>query len=125
MSKQTTSESEELGERIKHIRTLLNKSQKEISDDIQYSQSNLSQVENGVNEPGSSLLRRLSQKYPQINIDWIITGTGNPIKGEKDKSTGELNEELRAQNRLLNKRITFLEMENMKLIDILQKKMKK
>lgn len=119
--RQDKSESEELGERIKHIRTLLGKSQKEISDDISYSQSNLSQVENGVNEPGSSLLRRLSQKYPQINVDWIITGAGNPIKGERDKSTGELNEELRAQNRTLNKHINYLQQENMKLLEIIAK----
>jgi transcriptional regulator with XRE-family HTH domain len=120
----TNNESKALGGRIKHLRSLLGKSQKEISEEINYSQSNVSQVENGINEPGCSLLRRLSKKYPQINIDWIITGLGNPIKGEKDKDEKVLVKEIRDHNKSLNKRVAYLEKENIKLREMLSLRFK-
>jgi transcriptional regulator with XRE-family HTH domain len=114
-------ETQKLGSRFKQIRILLSKSQKEVSDEISYSQSNLSQLENGINEPGSSLLRRLAEKYPQVNIDWIVTGKGTPIKGEQDKSITDVTEELRAQIKSLNERVRYLEKENTSLMKIISK----
>lgn len=69
----------EIGQRIRQIRTEIAKtSQFEFSEQICMTQSNLSMLENGKIYPSCFLLIKLSLVY-KININWLLSGTGEMI----------------------------------------------
>lgn len=69
----------EIGQRIRQIRVEIAKtSQFEFSEQVCMTQSNLSMLENGKIYPSCFLLIKLSLVY-KININWLLSGTGEMI----------------------------------------------
>lgn len=46
------------------------------AENIKVAQATISQILRGRNMPSTEVLIRLHQRYPDINLDWLITGEG-------------------------------------------------
>ncbi len=64
-----------IGTRLKQIRKLINKSQKELADELMLTKQAISNIETGKCLPSVSLLDKLLVKY-NININYVISGIG-------------------------------------------------
>lgn len=63
------------------------------ADAIGVQRSSLSHILNGRNNPSLDFVVKTLQKFPRINPEWFIMGTG-PMYRETDKSTNQLVKEL-------------------------------
>lgn len=50
------------------------------ADILGVQRSGLSHILSGRNKPGYDFMFKLTQKFPQINIEWLLTGKGKPYK---------------------------------------------
>ncbi len=74
-----------LGNRLKEIRLELKMIQKDFAEKLGVSPGFLSELEKGKTTPGIFVLTRLSQVF-NINIDYLISGDGKPIKEKPGQS---------------------------------------
>jgi len=65
-----------INERIKEIRRILNKSQRDFAKAIYVSNGYLSEIETGRKEVNERLIHLLSSTF-HVNKQWLITGKGN------------------------------------------------
>jgi len=63
-------------ERLKEVRMNLGLKQVQLSRVLKVDQSKLSQYEKGICEPSNNFLNLLYENY-QINLHWLITGSGS------------------------------------------------
>lgn len=68
------------GARLKQIRKLLNVTQQKFADAIEIERGAYGMIELGRVGLTDRNARRLCEMYPQINIDYILTGQGEPLK---------------------------------------------
>lgn len=66
--------------RFTHLLKLLGLSQNQFGKEIGMDSARVSNVARGRNEPSSDFLVRIIAGYPQVNIYWLLTGEGEPIK---------------------------------------------
>ena len=59
----------------------------EFADSINVAQATLSQILRGRNMPSMEFLLRLRQRYPDISLDWLLTGEGRMSENNEDDST--------------------------------------
>ncbi len=69
-----------VGERIKHIRSQQHLTQAQFADEMAISQTHVSKIEKGVENPSATLLRLISEKY-NIDETWLTDGVGSPTPG--------------------------------------------
>ncbi len=111
----------------KHILRL---TQLEMSEILNTTQSNISQIEKGGNVPGGNFIQRLADHFPIVNLNWLFYNEGFPTKDEEIKRTSAIF----AQNAIketekktekiiqkLNAQIDELRANNTKLIDLATK----
>lgn len=67
-----------IGHRIKKVRELFGKNQRDFASSIKIGQSTLAMFENGQREPKEIHIEQICVKYG-INKDWLQTGQGEPI----------------------------------------------
>lgn len=72
----------ELKDRIKKIRTDAGLTQKEFADKIGVGRKYISGWETDQVEPGAARLFVVAEKF-NVNIDWLLTGEGEPYKTRK------------------------------------------
>src|SRR5690554_3661175 len=53
------------------------------------SESKLTHIRSGRNEPSRELINALVQKFPDININWILTGEGQMLKVSSKTETNK------------------------------------
>lgn len=53
-----------------------NLTQSQFADSINVARASISHILSGRNKPGYDFLLNLSTKYPDLNIDWLISGRG-------------------------------------------------
>lgn len=46
-------------------------------------QASLSHILNGRNNPSLEIIKRIHQRFPHINLDWLLYGEGNMIEASK------------------------------------------
>ena len=84
-----------VNERIKEIRTILNKSQREFAKKVYVSNGYLSEIEMGNKEANNRLVHLISTTF-SVNKHWLLTGEGrmfNSTSEEKlERITGLFNE---------------------------------
>lgn len=68
--------------RIEAFRKAIDISQKDLCNKVGYPASSYTSAKNRNSDVGSSLLVRICEEFPSVNIDWLITGNGDMIKGE-------------------------------------------
>lgn len=67
-------------ERVVQIRKSKQLTQKEFSEQINFSRSSLSEIESGTRCLNLGLIEAIKAAYPDINMDWLITGEGEMFK---------------------------------------------
>lgn len=69
-------------DRIKQIMDTENMTPARFADTLQIGRAVISHILNGRNNPSLDVITRILSKMPQINSDWLLTGTGSMYKGE-------------------------------------------
>ena len=72
-----------IGTRLKQIRKLINKSQKELADELSLTKQAISNIETEKCLPSISLLDKLLVKY-NININYVISGVGEAFNSNSN-----------------------------------------
>jgi transcriptional regulator with XRE-family HTH domain len=73
----------ELGKRVRAVRSFVGGSQAVFSNDVGVSRSYLSAVESGTNKPNIEMLLGIAERFPDVNIEWVVTGEGDLLKSQK------------------------------------------
>jgi len=73
---------EQIGDRIKEVRSKLKLSQQELAAKLGISQGHLSEVERGMRKPGGEMLNALKHTF-NVSLDWLFTGEGGMFSGPK------------------------------------------
>lgn len=77
MSKQRN---QEIGARIRAVRVTLGLPQAGFAAELSTTQANISQIETGALLPTGKFLLRFTEKCPEVDLNWLFTGTGQPLK---------------------------------------------
>lgn len=77
-----------IGERFREIRKMLEFNQRKFASELGISQTHISSIELGKDQPSSSLIKLVCMKY-NLNEDWLVTGVGTPIKETANIETPE------------------------------------
>ena len=116
-----TEASSTIHERLKTLRVdVLNLTQVQMSEVMQTTQGNISQIENGECLPSGNFIARLSINFPQINFNWLIYNVEKPTRVNmhgivlEKKSFQELNKEISRLRKDNSRLIDFLDMKNKK-----------
>ena len=72
-------------ERIKQIIEREGMSQSQFADFIGVNRPTLSHVIAGRNNPSIEIVLKIHQKFPKINLTWILDGIGPYVNGEEEK----------------------------------------
>lgn len=73
----------ELSERLQIIIDLKELQPSKFADEINVQRSSMSHIIAGRNKPSLDFLQKVVQRFPDVNINWILTGIGEPIFPEK------------------------------------------
>lgn len=66
------------------------------AESINIAQATISQIMRGRNMPSTEILLKLHQRYPEINLNWLITGQGNMYENQAPEAATGHNEDLAA-----------------------------
>lgn len=80
----------EISDRIKAVMNKVGRNSITFSEEIGIQQSTLSHILNGRNRPSLDVVMKISQRYPEISLDWLINGQGDM---DSDKHDVELEQE--------------------------------
>ncbi len=80
----------EISDRIKAVMNKVGKNSITFSEEIGIQQSTLSHILNGRNRPSLDVVMKISQRYPEVSLDWLINGQGDM---DSDKHDVELEQE--------------------------------
>lgn len=67
-----------IGERLKQLRDERGYSQREWANIMQVTQAFVSKVESGESNPNYDMISLLKTRYPEVNLEWLFTGTASP-----------------------------------------------
>jgi len=69
------------GTRLRHLRELLGYKgqQQDFADKVGLTQQSISNMERNKTEPASKSLNKIQQAFPQVNINWLVSGQGQPL----------------------------------------------
>ncbi len=68
-----------VGERIKKLIELLNTDARHFAENLGVEPSSISHLINGRNKPSFAFLQKLVKRFPDVNINWILSGEGEPL----------------------------------------------
>jgi transcriptional regulator with XRE-family HTH domain len=80
----------EQGKRLKEMRKFLRVNQQELAQALEVTQPFLSSIENGKSALSRNLLTNISNGYPQINTNWLLTGAGEMLLPAFDENKSAL-----------------------------------
>lgn len=64
-------------ERIQELIDKLNTQPSKFADEIGVPRSTISHLVSGRNKPSLDFIMKIVEKYPEVNVDWIVFGRGN------------------------------------------------
>jgi transcriptional regulator with XRE-family HTH domain len=73
-----TQESVTIAKRFKELRRELNLTQKQMSEELETTQANISQIENGECLPTGNFMLRVAERFPDVNFNWLFLNQGTP-----------------------------------------------
>lgn len=65
-----------MNSRILQFLAAENISQSQFADCLGVARANISHIISGRNKPGFDFLERIAYKYPNLSLEWLITGKG-------------------------------------------------
>lgn len=90
-----------MNNRIAALLKYLSISSSSFAENIGVQRSSISHVLSGRNKPSLEFIQKVAANYPEINIDWLITGNGDIEKSSTIK-TQESSESSKVQINALN-----------------------
>ena len=69
-----------MNQRLQQFLAAENISQAQFADSIDVARASVSHVLAGRNKPGYDFIRSISEHYPKLNIEWLISGKGKMYK---------------------------------------------
>lgn len=122
----TNTETKLSGKRLKVVRTLLRKTQKQFAEALGTTQANLSQIENEDCVPAGNFITRLAQRFPEVNFNYIVYNEGAPLRKDDhqallEEAKKEVQKEFLKDFDDLNKQIAKLKEDNSNLIRLATK----
>lgn len=80
-------------DRIKSLMKHMGMSQKEFANEICISEGTLSSIFNGRNRPTLNTLNNIHERFPEVNMDWLMNGNGEMFTSPAPaQTTAEANE---------------------------------
>ncbi len=76
-----------LGNRLQQIMDYYHLTPNSFSEKLQIQRSSLSHFFTGRNKPGWDFLEKLARTFPEINIQWFLTGVGNMLNSRDSNSS--------------------------------------
>jgi len=80
----------EFSRRIADLRKEVNLNKRQFADSLQISQSVIGDIELGYREPSREVMLKLASVY-NVNIHWLLTGEGEMLLGNQEKSLEAIN----------------------------------
>lgn len=81
---------ENLAQRLQKIISYYGLNAGAFAQQMEIQKSSISHLLSGRNKPSFLFLNKLSKNFPEINIKWFITGTGNMIENKNVKKEIEI-----------------------------------
>jgi len=69
-----------MDKRLQQFLTAENISQAQLADTLGVARAGISHILSGRNKPGFDFLEGIALHYPQISMDWLLTGKGRMYK---------------------------------------------
>lgn len=76
-----------MNDRLEQFLKAENISQSQFADTIGVARASVSHILAGRNKPGFEFIASMSQKYPTLNLEWLITGKGKMYKSGQEPPT--------------------------------------
>lgn len=67
------------------------------SDKIGIQRSGISHLLSGRNKPSLDFVMKIIATFPEVDLYWLLTGEGNSIKSDTEKSSGQQNQKSTAE----------------------------
>ena len=77
-------------ERIEQLITIKKLTASQFSEEIGVQRSSLSHVLSGRNKPSLDFMLKIKNRYPEINLNWLLLGEGEMIENTVSERTTEL-----------------------------------
>ncbi len=77
--------SEDISKRLSWFLETKNLTASKLADLVGIQKSSLSHIISGRNKPSFDFLLKLKQAFPEIDLDWFVTGKGNAFENKKEK----------------------------------------
>lgn len=74
-----------LNERISKVMEYSGLSSSEFADEVEVQRSSISHITSGRNKPSLEFITKIKSKFPEIEWDWLITGSGEMLKSIENK----------------------------------------
>ncbi|MGC4129932.1 MAG: helix-turn-helix transcriptional regulator [Bergeyella sp.] len=74
-----------LNERISQIITYSGLSSSDFADEIEVQRSNISHITSGRNKPSLEFITKIKNRFPEINLDWIVLAKGEMLEKTEEK----------------------------------------
>lgn len=74
-----------MNRRLQQLMAAENISQSQFADSLGVARASISHILAGRNKPGFDFIESLSRNYPDVNLEWIITGKGKMYKSASPK----------------------------------------
>ncbi len=75
-----------MNRRLQQFLAAENISQSQFADTIGVARASISHILAGRNKPGFDFIERTAKHFPELNLDWLITGRGKMYGGAKSAS---------------------------------------
>lgn len=78
--------------RLKQFLSAENITQAQLADNLNVVRASVSHILSGRNNPGYDFIKALMEKYPKLNIEWLIFGKGKMYKDSPTESLLQFDE---------------------------------
>ena len=72
-----------MNKRLQQFLAAENISQSQFADSIGVARASISHILAGRNKPGFDFIERMARQYPELNLEWLITGRGRMYNSQK------------------------------------------
>lgn len=86
-------------ERIKKFIDAQNLSSSAFANEIGVQRSSVSHVLSGRNKPSLDFVIKIKEHYPNVNLDWLLTGKGGMISSQKDEFESKVVKEKKGETK--------------------------
>lgn len=91
----------DIGERLKLFLSSIGKNATQLSREINVAQASVKRTLDGDTLPSSKILIPLIQRYPSLNLYWLLLGEGEMLRQRKETTSSQPCEECREKDLLI------------------------